>query len=173
MCSQARTGTCLASAREFARVLATYRQDTEALQGTPLFRAVYVRSVASSDFLTSGCCAGVVLNACNSERTGQELAALNVPNISATGRLPDCAAQRFSEEFWKAVGKEHTFSTAFQSAVDILSMEVVEGYQRFLFLPGQALPKQFTDQPVEWWRQKHAACVVSAYIYIIKMYEAL
>jgi hypothetical protein len=33
MCAEQRAGTCLASAYEFARVLATYRRDTGALQG--------------------------------------------------------------------------------------------------------------------------------------------
>ena len=103
------------------------------------------------------------MNACNSHRTGEELAVLNVPNICATGRLPDCAAQRFSEEFWKAVGKNHNFDVAFRSAVDILNVEVVQGRDQFIFLPGQALPPYFAtaDEPAECWRQKHATCVES------------
>ena len=90
---------------------------------------------------------GVVLNACNSQQTGKELAALNVPNISAVGRLPDRAARRFSAEFWKAIGKGHTFSKGFQTAIDILSVEGVSGHEQFVFLPGQAVSQQFTEQP--------------------------
>jgi hypothetical protein len=102
------------------------------------------------------------LNACYSQRTGQELADFNVPNISATGSLPDCAAQRFSAEFYKAIGLKNDVGKAFRTAVDILSMEAVEGHVQFVFFPEEPLPQHFTatDQPEEWWEQRHAACVL-------------
>ena len=44
MCTKKPAGTCLASAREFARVLATYRRDTGAPQGTPF--PMYVETIS-------------------------------------------------------------------------------------------------------------------------------